>query len=155
METLHVNLNNYHANFYKKLNLAVGTVLIAVGIWLIFERYQEPVFSIWRFYLPVAFLLIGTLQILISNGHSWILGKMFFRIDHEKIEYKVSWLSKTKSLYWNSIEYIDVKMSQLKIKTKDGNWKIILLDHISENEELRQIKASLRKISKLKKIRVT
>jgi hypothetical protein len=155
METLHVDLNNYHAHFYKKLNFAVGTVLIAVGVWLINERYQEEAFSLWRLYLPVAFLLIGTLQILISNGYSWILGKMFFRIDQDKIEYKVSWLSKTKTLCWNSIEYIDVKMSQLQIKTKDGNWKVILLDHIPENEELRQIKSSLRKISKLKKIRVT
>jgi len=155
MEILHVNLNNYHANSYKKLNLAVGIVLIAVGIWLVFERYQEVNFSIWRLYLPLAFLLIGTLQILISNGYSWILGKMFFRIDLEAIEYKVSWLSKTKRLCWNSIEFIDVKMSFLKIKMKDGKWRIILLDHISENEELRQIKASLRKISKLKKIRVT
>jgi hypothetical protein len=155
METLHVNLNNYHSHSYKKLNLTVGTVLIAVGVLLVIERYQEEAFHIWRLYLPVAFILIGSLQILISNGYSRILGKMFFRIDHEKIEYKVRWLSKTKRLCWSSIDYIDVKMSQLKIKTKDGDWKIILLDHISENEELRQIKASLRKISKLKKIRVS
>lgn len=155
MEPLHVNLNNYHAQSYKKLNLAVGMVLIAVGIWLVIDRYQETQFHIWRLYLPAAFLLIGTLQILISNGYSWILGKMFFHIDLDKIEYKVSWLSKTKSLCWNSIEFIDVKMSFLKIKTKDGKWKIILLDHISENEELRQIKTILRKISKQKKIRVT
>lgn len=155
METLHVNLNNYHAHSYKKLNLGVGLVLIAVGIWQLVERYQEADFTFWRMYLPLAFVLIGTLQILISNGYSRILGKMFFKIDQEKIEYKVSWLSKTKSLCWSSIEFIDVKMWQLRIKTKDGNWKIILLDHISENDELRQIKASLRRISKKKKIRVT
>jgi len=137
------------SNLYKFFFILGGLFFIATGLYRIISR-DSFVFD-FTFMVDILYALLGLVWLL--NGlnilNAWM--KRTVRIDETYLNFKSSALQKEKSILWNDIGSIEIKVNKLIISSKEKNLETIELGWIPYND-LIEIKTEIEKLSGEKNI---
>lgn len=132
---IEINLIGQKQTFPRMLSLILGTVYLLILILVIVIPESTLRFS----YILGLLFLPGLMEFIFRNlGKRKIFKDLFpfLRINHEKLSFN-SFMSKAKTLYWDQVGKIDIKLFELIIKSKDG--KLTYVDLNILNDENRKI----------------
>lgn len=146
---LNINLNNQRNLKRSKRILRIFSLItlvlaILTGVLLAFNLMEGSVFMQW-FYM-FYFLLFSISLYMQSNGIHLLdlLGKSYFKLTEKGVEYKLDiFHKKINSFNWNEVEFISIKLFEIKVKV-NKQLETINLEKLSD-ENLQLVKEIFKK----------
>ena len=129
---IEINLIGQKQTFPRKLSFVLGTAYILFLVIVI--AINEPTLR-FSYVIGIIFLP-GIMESIFNRLGKWKIFKDFFpflRINHEKLSLNTSgFMSKAKTLYWDQVGKIDVKLFELIIRSKEGNLTSVDLNNLTD-----------------------
>lgn len=132
---LNLNLNYAHKNVSSAFRISsglAGAILIIIGTFCIINTGNQPVICITN---AIANIIVGIIAVVLSTNYLPGFAKRFFIVTDKYISYKTTYFFGKKTIYWDTIEQIEIDHQTLRIVQETSHKDItIYLGIVSYND---------------------
>jgi hypothetical protein len=152
---LYVNLSHLAkplSKAHRVFSFIAGSVLLVISV-SIFINSVSGERSPLSMLFSLSYLCFGSYNIWISYTGKRSLPlnlKAYVQIDEEKMVFKPTYFSKTKTLQWQYIQYVEIKLFDLHFYLKNGSRATIDLATVEIDEDIKAIKDKVRDLTEIK-----
>ena len=142
---LNINLNNQrNLKKGKKTFRILAVITIALSIATAIGLFFESTILLW-FYVFYFLLLAISFYMQSGGKHLFdLIGKSYFKITEDGVEYKLDMFNKKiHSFRWKDVEFISIKLFEIKVKV-NNQLESINLEKLSD-ENLQLVKGVFKK----------